>query len=81
MSGAVFVVGQRWASHADPDLGLGIITEVAWRRVNVSWPAVGETRTYATDGAACKCGGRGCLETYASGTAIAAYVKALPAIP
>lgn len=44
-------VGQRWVSHADAQLGLGIIVEIEIRRVTVSFPAVGEERTYATDNA------------------------------
>ncbi len=44
-------VGQRWVSHADAQLGLGIIVDIEVRRVTVSFPAVGEERTYATDSA------------------------------
>ena len=44
-----FIIGQRWASNAETHLGLGIIVEVAHRRVAVSFPAIGETRTYAAD--------------------------------
>lgn len=44
-------VGQRWVSHADAQLGLGIIVEIELRRVTVSFPAAGEERTYAKDGA------------------------------
>ncbi len=46
-----FVVGQRWLSHADPQLGLGIITAVEIRRISVLFPAVGEERTYSLDNA------------------------------
>ncbi|HET8711455.1 MAG TPA: RNA polymerase-associated protein RapA [Spongiibacteraceae bacterium] len=46
-----FVVGQRWLSHADPQLGLGIITAVETRRINVLFPAVEEERTYSLDNA------------------------------
>lgn len=46
-----YIVGQRWVSHADAKLGLGVIVEVEPRRVTVNFPAVGEERTYATDGA------------------------------
>jgi len=46
-----YIVGQRWVSHADAQLGLGIIVEIEPRRVTVNFPAVGEERTYATDGA------------------------------
>jgi ATP-dependent helicase HepA len=46
-----YIVGQRWVSHADTQLGLGIIAELDGRRVTVSFPAVGEHRTYAMDNA------------------------------
>jgi ATP-dependent helicase HepA len=46
-----YLIGQRWVSHADAQLGLGIIVEVESRRVTVSFPAVGEERTYATENA------------------------------
>jgi ATP-dependent helicase HepA len=46
-----YIVGQRWVSHADAQLGLGIIAELDGRRVTVSFPAIGEDRTYATDNA------------------------------
>ncbi len=42
-----FIIGQRWLSHADPQLGLGIVTESDPRRVTVMFPAVDEERTYA----------------------------------
>ena len=44
-----YIVGQRWVSHADSQLGLGIIAELDGRRVTLSFPAIGEERTYATD--------------------------------
>ena len=43
-----FHLGQRWVSHADVELGLGIIVELEGRRVTLHFPAVGEDRTYAT---------------------------------
>ncbi len=46
-----YQIGQRWVSHADAQLGLGIVVEVEARRVTLSFPAIGEERTYATDGA------------------------------
>ena len=46
-----YILGQRWVSHADAQLGLGIIVEIEPRRVTVSFPAVGEERTYATENA------------------------------
>lgn len=44
-----FVIGQRWASASEPHLGLGMVTDVAGRRVTLSFPAADEERTYATD--------------------------------
>lgn len=46
-----FVIGQRWLSHADPQLGLGIVIAVEIRRVSVAFPAVEEERTYSLDNA------------------------------
>jgi ATP-dependent helicase HepA len=43
-----FIVGQRWISHAETQLGLGIVTEAASRRIKMIYPAVGEERIYAT---------------------------------
>lgn len=44
-----YVLGQRWVSHADAELGLGVIVEVDAHRVTVHFPAVAEDRTYARD--------------------------------
>jgi len=46
-----FVPGQRWVSNTESELGLGIIVDTANRRVTVSFPAVGERRTYALENA------------------------------
>jgi len=46
-----FIAGQRWISNTESNLGLGIVVEVANRRVVISFPAVEEERTYATDNA------------------------------
>ncbi|MGD2007521.1 MAG: RNA polymerase-associated protein RapA [Cellvibrionales bacterium] len=46
-----FALGQRWVSHADADLGLGIIVELEARRITLHFPAVAEDRTYATNNA------------------------------
>lgn len=46
-----FTIGQRWVSQTEPKLGLGIISESANRRVTISFPAAGETRTYAMENA------------------------------
>jgi ATP-dependent helicase HepA len=43
-----FVVGQRWVSHTETELGLGIIVAVEGRRVEISFPAAEEQRLYAT---------------------------------
>ncbi len=44
-----FVIGQRWISHSETQLGLGIITQVASRRVKILFPAVNESRIYSMD--------------------------------
>ncbi len=44
-----YLVGQRWVSHADAQLGLGIVVHAEGRRVTLAFPAVGEERTYAVD--------------------------------
>ncbi len=46
---AHFLPGQRWVSHADATLGLGIVTHADDRRVTLHFPAVEEERVYATD--------------------------------
>jgi ATP-dependent helicase HepA len=46
-----YVIGQRWISHTEPQLGLGIIAESAGRRVTISFPAIAEQRIYAGDNA------------------------------
>jgi len=46
-----FVVGQRWASNTESQLGLGTIIDVAGRRIEIAFAAVEETRTYAKDNA------------------------------
>jgi ATP-dependent helicase HepA len=46
-----FVPGQRWVSNTESELGLGIVSTVANRRVEISFPAAGEIRTYAMDNA------------------------------
>ena len=48
---ADFVPGQRWISHTEAELGLGIVLEVANRRVELSFPSAAERRVYATDNA------------------------------
>ena len=46
-----FVIGQRWVSHSDTSLGLGIVTDLSGRRVTLGFPAAEEERTYAIDNA------------------------------
>ncbi len=46
-----YIVGQRWVSHADAQLGLGIVVDIEGRRVTLAFPAVDEERTYAIDNA------------------------------
>ncbi|MCY4044643.1 MAG: RNA polymerase-associated protein RapA [Cellvibrionales bacterium] len=46
-----FVVGQRWISHTEASLGLGVVVAVQNRRVTIQFPAVGEERVYAMDSA------------------------------
>ena len=42
-----FYPGQRWVSNTESELGLGIVVAVDDRRVELSFPAAGERRTYA----------------------------------
>lgn len=49
MSFPIFQPGQRWVSNTESELGLGIVIRSANRRVELSFPAAGENRTYATD--------------------------------
>ncbi|MFC4259954.1 RNA polymerase-associated protein RapA [Marinobacter lacisalsi] len=51
MEAPAFAIGQRWVSHSDAGLGLGIVTEVAGRTVTLGFPAADEERTYAIDSA------------------------------
>jgi len=46
-----FVIGQRWVSHTETELGLGIIVGIEGRRVEISFPAADEQRLYAIDSA------------------------------
>jgi len=48
---AEFSIGQRWVSHTETDLGLGIIIGIEGRQVEISFPAANEQRIYATDSA------------------------------
>ena len=46
-----FIIGQRWVSHTETNLGLGIIVGVEGRQIKISFPAIGEERIYAMDSA------------------------------
>ena len=46
-----FVVGQRWISNAETELGLGIISHVEHRHITISFPAAATERVYAKDSA------------------------------
>ncbi|MFT6914559.1 MAG: ATP-dependent helicase HepA [Motiliproteus sp.] len=51
MAQVVFVLGQRWISHGESELGLGMVTEKVGRQVQLFFPAAEEYRTYATEDA------------------------------
>ncbi|RDE24583.1 RNA polymerase-associated protein RapA [Motiliproteus coralliicola] len=51
MAQAVFVPGQRWISHGESELGLGLVTETTGRQVELFFPAAEAHRTYATQDA------------------------------
>ncbi|MBN1559144.1 RNA polymerase-associated protein RapA [candidate division KSB1 bacterium] len=44
---APFAAGQRWVSEMEPELGVGLITEVSTRRIRLSFPAAEVERQYA----------------------------------
>ncbi len=46
-----FTVGQRWVSAGELQLGVGMVLEVEFRTVSIIFPATGETRIYAKEGA------------------------------
>ena len=52
MSG--FVIGQRWISESEPELGLATVVHTEEGRVLVEFKSIGETRTYATEHAPLK---------------------------
>ena len=43
--------GQRWISETEPELGVGIMLKVEFKRVEVMFPAANEQRQYALDSA------------------------------
>lgn len=42
-----FALGQRWLSNTESELGLGTVIAVNPRTIEILFPAIGETRTYA----------------------------------
>lgn len=44
-----FMPGQRWVSNTEPELGLGIVSEINDRHITFSFPASGEQRVYAAN--------------------------------
>ena len=46
-----FHPGQRWVSNTEASLGIGFIEKVEGRHLTIIFPAVDETRVYATDNA------------------------------
>lgn len=46
-----FVPGQRWGSDAEPELGLGVVLKSDSFSVNIMFPAVDVSRTYAVESA------------------------------
>ncbi|PCI18393.1 MAG: RNA polymerase-associated protein RapA [Piscirickettsiaceae bacterium] len=51
MSQQKFHPGQRWVSHSETELGLGMVESIEGRHVTFFFPAVEETRVYALDNA------------------------------
>jgi ATP-dependent helicase HepA len=47
----IFFPNQRWTSEGEPELGVGIVTEVSKNRVQIHFPVLGETRLYAMENA------------------------------
>lgn len=46
-----FIIGQRWISNNESQLGLGLITAINGRHICISFPAAEEERIYAADSA------------------------------
>lgn len=51
MSDSEFAIGQRWVSHSEAELGLGVVAAIDGRRLQVDFPAADTSRTYAIDNA------------------------------
>jgi ATP-dependent helicase HepA len=50
----MFIIGQRWLSEAEPELGLATVRQAGGGRVQVEFKSAGETRTYAAEQAPLK---------------------------
>ncbi len=46
-----FFPDQRWTSVGEPELGVGIVTEISKDRIRIHFPVSGETRMYAMENA------------------------------
>src|SRR5947207_9801509 len=44
-----FIIGQRWISESEPELGLGTVDHADSNRVQIAFKAAGVTRTYSAD--------------------------------
>ena len=44
-----YINGQRYISLAEPELGLGIVSDLEGRKVTINYPLTEETRLYSTD--------------------------------
>ena len=51
MDNKEYIIGQRWVSSTESELGLGIVVENSGRMISLSFPAAGERRTYAVGNA------------------------------
>ena len=50
----LFIIGQRWISESEPELGLATVVHAGSGRVQVEFKSAGEMRTYATEHAPLK---------------------------
>lgn len=46
-----FIIGQRWVSNTESQLGLGIITAINGRHISINFPAAMEERLYTSENA------------------------------
>lgn len=46
-----FKIGQRWISHSETQLGMGIVTDIGNRHVKILYPAASDSRIYAVGNA------------------------------